>query len=93
MQFKKVKLSIIITIGFCLTTLHAQEAIFTTGGEASGNGGSASFSVGQVAYQTYSGTSGSLVEGVQQPYEITVLNGTEEIFGVNLEILRLVQIQ
>jgi len=56
----------------------AQEANITTGGDASGTGGSVSYSVGQLVYQTNKGTSESLAEGVQQAYEISVLNGIQE---------------
>ncbi len=47
--------------------LQAQSNTITTGGDAQGMGGSVSFSVGEIAYSTY--TSGGLViQGVQQPY-------------------------
>lgn len=70
---------------FLYTGANAQETILPAGGEASGSGGTASFSVGQTVYNTYSDISaGSVVEGVQQPYEIsvvTILNdGTDNNF-------------
>lgn len=86
MRQKKIKLSVILLFGLGLTGLRAQEAVPTTGGVASGNGGSVSYSVGQVVYQTYSGTSGSVAEGVQQPYEISVVTGIEEAIGINLSV-------
>lgn len=66
--------------------LHAQEAVPATGGEATGVGGSSSFTVGQVAYTTNTGTNGSVAQGVQQPYEILVVTGIEETFGINLTV-------
>ena len=54
-----------------MADLHAQEAILATGSDAFGSGGSISYSVGQVAYNTYFGAPGSLAEGVQQPFEIS----------------------
>jgi hypothetical protein len=39
------------------------------GGEATGSGGSVSYSVGQVVYTTNTGINGSVAQGVQQPYE------------------------
>ena len=59
------------TFNFCLSTATAQESINATGGDASGSAGSASYSVGQVAYQTLAGTNGSIAEGVQQAYKIS----------------------
>lgn len=68
------------------TEILAQESVNATGSNASGNGGSVSYSVGQVAYQTHTGTNGSVSEGVQQPYEISVLTGIEEAKGINLSV-------
>jgi len=84
MKGKKIKLSAVFLLGFGLTGLHAQEAIPATGGEASGTGGSASYSVGQVFYTTNTGTSGSVAQGVQQPYEISIITGVEQAKGINL---------
>ena len=53
-------------------TLQAQQSITATGGDASGSGGEVSFSVGQVAYNTVTGISGIVSEGVQQPFEIYI---------------------
>jgi len=58
--------------------IYAQESVNTTGGEAVGDGGSVSYSVGQVTYQTYTGTNGSVSQGVQQPFEISVVTAIEE---------------
>jgi hypothetical protein len=77
---------VIILLGLGLTELQAQESINTTGGDASGSGGSVSYSVGQVAYQTYTGTNGSVAQGVQQPYEFSVLTAIEEAKGINLSV-------
>jgi hypothetical protein len=45
------------------TALRAQEALSVTGGNASGSGGSVSYTIGQVAYQTHNGTNGSVAVG------------------------------
>jgi len=60
----------LITVTFSLSTATAQEAIVTAGINVSGNDGSLSYSVGQVVYLFHTGTNGSVVEGVQQPYRI-----------------------
>jgi len=64
---------------FCLLFLSfvpavAQQSINPSGGTASGAGGSATYSIGQPDYQNYSGSNGSILEGVQQPYEIFELS-------------------
>ena len=86
MRHKKLKLSAVLLLGLGLTGLRAQESINATGGDASGNGGSASYSVGQFVYTTNTGTTGSVAQGVQQPYEISVVTGLEEAKGINLSV-------
>jgi hypothetical protein len=70
MKFKELKLSAILLFGLGLTGLKAQESINAAGGNTTGSGGSASYSVGQVVYTTNTGTNGSVAQGVQQAYEI-----------------------
>jgi len=65
--------------------LNAQEAVPTTGGEATGSGGSSNYTVGQVVYTTNSGSNGSVAQGVQQPYEISITSGISET-AINLEM-------
>ena len=86
MRHKKLKLSAVLLLLLGLTGLQAQESVNATGGDASGDGGSVSYSIGQVAYQTHTGTSGSVAQGVQQPYEISVVTGIEQFNGVNLSV-------
>lgn len=86
MRHKKLKLSAVLLLGLGLTGLQAQESVNATGGNASGGGGSVSYSVGQVVYTTNTGTNGSVAQGVQQPYEISVVTAIEEAKGINLLI-------
>jgi hypothetical protein len=65
--------------------LHAQESPTATGGDATGTGGTSSYSVGQVVYTTATGTNGSVAQGVQQPYEISIITGVKET-TINLEM-------
>ena len=86
MQYKKLLLSAILLTGLGLAGLQAQEAVLAAGGDASGSGGSISYSVGQVTYTTSTGTNGySVAEGVQQPYEIQTPTGLDEAPGIQLE--------
>jgi hypothetical protein len=59
-------------IGYGLT-IQAQNTIPATGSNATGAGGTVSSSVGQVHYNTFSGTDGFIIQGVQQPYEISIV--------------------
>lgn len=58
-------------MGFLLTismgSLQAQKAVDASGGDASGTGGTVSYSIGQIDYMALSATSGKVNEGVQQP--------------------------
>ena len=86
MRHKRLKLSAVLLLGLGLTGLQAQTSVNATGGNAAGSGGSASYSVGQLAYTTNTGTNGSVSEGVQQPFEISVVTGLEEAKGINLSV-------
>ena len=83
MKHKKVKLSVLL-LGLGLTA-KAQQAITTTGGNAFSSEGSISYSVGQIVYKANSGSSGSVAQGVQQPYEISILQGIEDN-SINLKL-------
>jgi hypothetical protein len=86
MRHKRLKLSAVLLLGLGLIGLQAQESVYATGGNASGNGGSVSYSVGQVTYQIHTGTNGSVAEGVQQPYEISIITAIEEAKDINLSV-------
>ena len=62
---------------FLCTGLLAQRNNVSAGGNASGTGGSISFSIGQIDYSNTKGTGGTITEGVQQPLEILVTTGVE----------------
>jgi hypothetical protein len=83
---KKTKV-VLITISLSvigLTGLQAQDALPASGGNASGSGGTANYTVGQVVYITKEGSNGSASQGVQQPFEISDVTGIEEKPGNNL---------
>jgi hypothetical protein len=55
----------------------AQQAVLTSGGNAGGDAGTVSYSVGQMIYSFKTGTGGSIFEGLEQPYEILIPIGIE----------------
>ena len=65
----------------------AQETILTSSGNATGTGGTVEYSVGQTAFITVNGTTGTMTEGVQQPYEILFMTGQEDLPGVSLDCI------
>ena len=84
---KKISVALIVFCMFGLgIAIQAQNAIPASGGNATGSGGSVSYTVGQVVYTKYTGTNGSVAQGVQQPYEISVVTGIVEAKGISLEI-------
>ena len=82
---KKALILFLILMLVCLVC-SAQQAVSVAGGNAGGTGGTASYTIGQVAYSNRSGTSGSITEGVQQPFEIYIVTGLGEADGINLLI-------
>ena len=84
MKYKNITTTVIfILLG--LGVLYAQETIPSTGGGATGSGGSSSYTVGLVVYSTNAGSNGSVAQGVQQPYETYVVTGIYET-SINLEL-------
>ena len=76
----KLRSTALLLLAISCGSLNAQTAVVATGGDASGSGGSANYTVGQVVYTTIIGTEGSLSQGVQQTYKliITTSNGIDE---------------
>ena len=66
-------LSFVISISLC-----AQSSINSAGAEATGQGGSFSYSVGQVVYSASSSSAGTVSAGVQQAYEVSVATQVSE---------------
>ena len=78
MKIEKIKIVVLFLLAFGLQTIQAQEAVIAAGGDASGSGGTVAYSVGQIVFTTHTGTNGSVAQGVQQPYEISIVQGMEE---------------
>lgn len=81
-----MKQIILLVLLFSLPKLMAQQASVASGGNATGTGGTVSYTMGQVAYKTQSSTTGTITQGVQQPFEIITLSG-EEFTTINLELI------
>jgi len=86
MKHAKSFLCFLIMCSFYMT-IQAQSTIPTTGGNATGTGGSVSYTVGQVIYSTLSGTNGTVAQGVQQPFEISVVTAIRNTEEISLDCL------
>jgi hypothetical protein len=79
-----------ILIAYCLfaygTELLGQQTVPASGGDASGSGGSISFTIGQLIYTTDIASIGSISKGVQQPFDFITL-GTDDFDGINLQCI------
>ncbi len=83
---KLIALSALLLFAFCRPEVQAQEAISPVGGNASGSGGTMCYTVGQIAYQTLWAKNAYLSEGVQQPYEISIVTGMDEAADISLSL-------
>lgn len=67
-----------ITVFFLLLCLinnsYAQNSVNAGGNDASGGDGSISYSIGELVYTPISSSSGNILQGIQQPFEIFSLN-------------------
>ena len=78
--------AVFFVCAFCSFSMaYAQQTVPASGGDAIGSGGSSSYTVGQVVYTINSGATGSVAQGIQQPYEISTLVGLE-VTEINLEL-------
>jgi hypothetical protein len=79
----------LLTLTLCVLVLirvQAQTNISTTGGNAIGSGGLVSYTLGQVSCTTQSSTSGTITQGVQQPFEIFVQTALEQAKYISLQL-------
>lgn len=67
------------------STVHAQETVAAAGGNFSGSKGSVSYTIGQVAFTTVSSTNNSIIQGIQQPFEIFVVTAIENTSDITLK--------
>lgn len=66
--------------------IYSQESINSSGGIATGTGGSSTYTIGQLVYTTYNQNNGSIAQGVQQAFEFQVLSNSE-FLSRNLTLL------
>ena len=77
---------VIFFLATSISGVLAQNATVTTGGTATGTGGTLTYTVGQIADQKMDGNGQYIIEGVQQPYEIQTV-GVDNYPGISLEAI------
>lgn len=85
-KIKKITHLSIVCFTIALFNCVAQESPTASGGDATGTNGSVSYTVGQIAYLSSTGSNGSISEGVQQPYEISEVLGTEDFSNLITDV-------
>jgi hypothetical protein len=84
---KKQTLLLIATVimGLSVTNLaQAQESVNSSGGDATGSGGTIAYSLGQVAYTSNTSGGGTVDQGVQHAYEILITGIKETKLKISL---------
>jgi hypothetical protein len=64
---------------------YAQQAMSTGGGNGAGSGGTVSFTSGQTNYSSLINSSGTVTEGIQQPFEIHAVTKPDPAREITLE--------
>jgi hypothetical protein len=77
-------LCVLLLVSYWTIAVQAQETIPAAGGNATGVGGSDSYTIGQISYISLSGINGSLNQGVKQPYEISVVTDIKNVGEITL---------
>ena len=80
MEKNNKKNLIIVGLLFATTTsINAQSSMVASGGELTGSGESASVSLGQVHYDSFIGSNGASLGGVQQAFELFEIKSWKDV--------------
>ena len=82
----KCRIIISFLLGLSSTFLPAQQTIPATGGNGTNSSGTINYTVGQIGYSSVSNSQGSVDQGVQHAYEISVIDGLAEYESINLVV-------
>lgn len=87
MKHTHLKLCALFFFVFGLEGIYAQKSLPAVGGGGSGNGGTVSYTMGQLVVNTHTGAGGAVSQGVQQSYLISVIGSIKEAAGISLKVL------
>lgn len=85
MSFKRIGMILIFV--YSMFPTNGQSVVIGSGSNALGTGGLVSYSVGQIFYTTPAGADGSVIQGAQQPFEISILTELDEAKYVTLSCM------
>jgi len=85
MNQKLLRLFFTFILVISISGLQAQETVPVSGGMGYGYAGTVSYTVGQIVYTNIKENSGSVNEGMQQPYEISTQSGSDLTLGISLQ--------
>jgi hypothetical protein len=85
-MMKKMKMMTFLFLGVLTSAAQAQQSINAAGGDASGSGGTVSYTIGQFDYTCNEGAGGTVSQGVQHFSEIAEFL-KDNIPNVNLEMV------
>lgn len=80
-----LKISASLLLVLMPPNIKAQEALTVSGTNVISSGGSVCYSVGQIVYTSNVGSNGSIIQGVQQPFEIIVVTTIEKTKDISLQ--------
>lgn len=80
---KVIKILYVLFLSIIPLKMVAQQSVNASGKSVSNTYGSLSYSVGQIAYTSNSSATGTISQGVQQPFEIYTLS-VENFSNINL---------
>lgn len=84
MRHIRVILCLVLLLATYWPEIQSQETISANGITESSGKGTVGYTIGQVAYHANEGVHGSVSEGVQQPYEISIATAIEGVTDINL---------
>lgn len=87
MKYFIFSLIVIIVSSYEASAQNVHQSISAAGGNASGSAGEISYSVGQVFYLVKESNNITVSEGVQQPYEISVITSySDDAIGLDYKV-------
>lgn len=82
-----LSLTSLLVAGFLFGGMaQAQQSVNASGSVATGSEGTVSYSIGQLIYTTNSANTGTVAQGVQQPYEIFTSDSREVDPGISIAL-------
>lgn len=85
MKNYNIILSLVLAL-VCTNILNAQISANSSGGDASGSGGTAAYTVGEVVYTSVNGSSGDVEQGVQHAYSVSGVGISNPAFEIALSV-------